>query len=153
MNKNFKIILVGGGVFILLGFLVFFYFQLIVAPSPKTSSPQEIVTKAQNKTCLKYVALNNQEATTAPTTTPTEALSPTPTDADSTITPTEISTPSPSPTEIIVALTTPTSSATDEAQITTEPTAIAQLPTTGLIQGSIIIFLIAASMIIFAFVL
>ncbi|OGK52257.1 hypothetical protein A2970_01840 [Candidatus Roizmanbacteria bacterium RIFCSPLOWO2_01_FULL_44_13] len=153
MNQNLKTTLTIGGIFVLLGLSIFFYFRFIAGRPSTIEKPQKIVTKAQNKTYLKYVALSNQEPTTAPTATPTEILSPTPTDAASGITSTEISTPSPSPTEIIVALATPTNSATDEAQITTEPTAIAQLPTTGLIQGSIIIFLIAASMIIFAFVL
>ncbi len=141
MDKKIKTILVGGGAVALLGLVVFIFFKF--SGSPAKAPTQEVVTKAQNKTYLKYVALENVSPTVVPL--PTSEVTPNPTGTTLTSTP--------SPTEIIIALSTPTSSATEGGQTVAEPTTIAELPTTGIIQGSVVMFLIAASMIVFAFVL
>lgn len=146
MDKNLKTIVIGVGGVVLLGLVAFVFFQFFGGNKQETPT-QSVVTKLQDKTYLKYVALKGEE----PTAEPTAEVTVTPT--ASLITPTTEETLSPSPTEIIVALSTPASGATDEAQTTTAPTTIAELPTTGLIQGSVVLFLIAASMIVFAFVL
>ena len=153
MNNNLKIILGIGGAVLVLG-LGFFIFSRPSAPTPA----RETLTKAQSKTYLKYVSLNGA---VSPTVSPTLALSPT---AAATVTPVVVETtptPEPSvsitpePTEIILAQVSPTGSevsSSSEAEIT-ESSSIAQLPTTGIISGSIVMFLAAFSMLVFAFVL
>jgi hypothetical protein len=150
MNRNLKTILTGVGIFLTAGLLIFIYFQFIAPSNSTPDSTRKVITKAQSKTYLKYVTLNNQEVT------PTVTVTISPTVTISELTPTttieQSTTPEVSPTEIIVALV-PSGSATNEAETTAGPSTIAELPTTGLIQGSIVIFLIAAFMIVFAFVL
>lgn len=142
---------VGGA--LILGFLFVVFFQ----STPATpSTPRQTITKVQSKTYLKYITLNGGVSPTVP---PTATVSPT---LAATVTPEQETTPTtgvtgsitPEPTEIILAQISPTE-ASSSAELTeaTEAPAVAQLPTTGIVSGSIVIFMAAFSMLVFAFVL
>ncbi len=152
LDKKTIIMLSGVGLLIMIG--VFVYFVTAFKPEVPQKESQKIVTKNESKTYSKYVALSEDRSSTpSATIAPTELPSPTP-DASPTVVADEGNltlTLTPSPTEIILAVESPT--ATEDAAITSEPTQIAALPTTGMIEGGLLIFLVSISMIAFAFVL
>ncbi len=150
LDKKTIMMLAGGGLLVMIG--IFVYFVTAFKPEVPQTESQKIVTKNESKTYSKYVALSeDRPSTPSATTVPTELPSPTPEASPTTAAEVEDLTLTPSPTEIILAVETTT--ATEEAALTSEPTQIAALPTTGMIEGGLLIFLVSISMIAFAFVL
>lgn len=156
--------LAGGGLVVMIG--VFIYFVTAIKPEVPDNQGQNVVTKNESKTYLKYVALNGDQASSptqsvaAPTSSPSPTLKPsvtnspplTPEASPSAVVNGNLTT-TPDPTEIILAVESPTNTA-ETVATTNEPTQeIASLPTTGVIDGGLLIFLISFSMIAFAFVL
>lgn len=137
---------------------VFIFLVNAFKPQPQQPPTQEVVTKNEDKTYLKYVALKEDKVASGsptiepPTATPTPTLKPSVTSVASNGAQTTLT---PQPTEIILAVNSPTATAEAQAQSqpTSAPTTVASLPTTGNITGSVFVFLVSLSMIAFAFVL
>lgn len=156
LDSKTSMIMVTGVVMVLVGIVLYF---MTSSQSPTPQSPsQQVVTKNEDKTYQRYVALKEERpasesaATESPTgsVSPTATRTPTPTPTKK-VQPQTTVTTTPEPTEIVIAgspTVTPESTSP-----TSEPTEVATLPTTGNIQGGVLIFLVSISMIAFAFVL
>ncbi len=152
LDKKTTPILIGGVLVVVIGLVIYLFASQ--APPQSQSTGQNIVTKTENKTYLKYVALDKPTQPVTPTN-PVPTHTPTPTGTSGqVISPTGTGVAaesSPSPTEIILTSLSPTANA--EAVATGIPSQVAQLPTTGMIEGSLAIFLVSLSLIVFAFAL
>lgn len=136
-------------IFFLLGSIFYITRVITSEEEVETASLAPKKTKAAAVTYSKLIALNTVSIT--PTVEPiTPTIEPSPTTGQ--ISPTEVV--SPSPTEIILALDSGKGSASQTAQVNTSisPTKVINLPETGFINNSLILFTAASVLIIFSFI-
>lgn len=137
---GFSLIVLTLGVFLMLRIKKSSQVSQIIIPTPTLFT--KVLTKISSSPTLRLVS----EIT--PTLLPTSTLTPTPTLKT-------LSSTTPTPTEIIVALVSPTITSSSENMIeeTILPTKVDNLPVTGVIDQSLILFGGAISLIFFAFIL
>jgi len=143
VNKNKQLVMIGGVIVIII-MAVLLVWRFLLTSSQQNSqktSQTPVETRAQDKTYFKYVSLIPSNSTLTETITPAITITPIVTLLPTTtLAPTLTSTPTqePSPTEVIV--------------VQSSPTQAVQLPETGMIEGSLAIFAVSLSLIVFAFV-
>lgn len=153
IKKGNKTLLIGTSALTVLTLVLFF---IISIRSPQQPSPDNIAVNitltpsATVKPTSKPISSPvPTEISLSPTVEPTMTITSSPT-------PTTLPEVTPSPTEVILAVISPTIeeslSPTTTVSTTTSPTIIASLPTTGIVDRGLVIFAVASLLILFSFV-